>query len=58
METDDEGDQDTMTIKSTYDVEKQLDKMIQLGQLRKNFTCIFHSRLEKIRSLVDRFIVP
>ena len=37
METDDEGDQDTMTIKSTYDVEKQLDKMIQLGQLRKNF---------------------
>ena len=37
MESDDEGDQDMKTILSTYDVEKQLDKMIQLGQLRKNF---------------------
>jgi len=37
MEADDEGDQDMKTILSKYDVEKQLDKMIQLGQLRKNF---------------------
>ena len=44
MENDDEGDQNTMAIQSTYDVEKQLDKMIQLGQLRKNIENFSDSR--------------